>query len=297
MHTNLFKQTWFQEIDWLLLFSLVPGITLLALLQANVSNGLRAWLMIGFLCFYPGYLLVRRTNVNGLFFKLFLSIGLSFTLVTCMALLALSFGRWSPVNQSVILILIVFTDILFGQRSILYYCFPFLDPSSFRFRDRPQSTTIYQDPSRPVIRPIANEIWQIEYLKIKSYSLQKEVELVVISDLITQECLTAIPYLQGHPNQLTHHLSWLFIKRDYPTYLEFHHFDDLDTKAFLNWLTQTSPEIIFVPPVQNYPAQLHDDLAQFINQHAYPDLPIHDQLKEWVKAYNQSLKASLYPHA
>ncbi|MFK7805333.1 MAG: hypothetical protein AB8G95_27115 [Anaerolineae bacterium] len=287
-------------IDQVLLFSLLPGSAIIFFLWFDFSNSIRTLITILFLSFYPGYLLVRRVAIEGDIFKLVLSVGLSLSLMTTLALTTLTLSFWNPVFQTAILVFIVMADALLGKSSLFRPSpakvnIPLLeDPATKLAVNRPFDEIIISRKTRIEQRPLfaskSNYIWGVEVLTINNKYGYQAIKVLFISDLITQKCLNII-HLETHsPQFVISQLSWLFLTDEPPVYLEIHPISETDGYIYFDWLQKNYATVSLIPPDKNNRTKAVQTLCHDLKRlKPAANMTLKKQLEIWKNSYNARL--------
>lgn len=297
---NFNNRTSDQFIDQVLLFSILPGLAILIFLYTDFTSGIRTLTTLLFLSFYPGYMLVRHLAIDGVIFKIVLSVGLSLSLLTAVALATLTTSWWNPVWHTTIIVLTVMADALIGKHSLLRpspaeVTVPLIEDPSFRLSvNRPFRRQIYTRDylieNRPNDQPKVNYIWGVEFLSIKNHPGSKLINVLVISDLLTRECLMAVPIKARKPEFIISQLSWLFLTYEAPRFLEISPINERDGYIYFNWLQQNDSTVGLIPPDQRDRPQAHMKLSLYLRRlNLSENVTLKQQLEAWKDGYNRGL--------
>ena len=297
---NFYNRTQAQFIDQVLLFSILPGIAILSFLYTGFSGGIRTLITILFLSFYPGYLLVRHLSISGAVFKIVLSVGLSLSLLTALALATLTTSWWDPVWHTAFIVLMVMADALIGKHSLLRpspadLSIPLIEDPAFKLAvNRPLRRQIYTRSylieNRPTAQAKANYIWGIEFVSVKNYSGLKTLNALIISDLLTDECLMVIPLKAHKPELIITQLSWLFLTYEIPRFLEISPINEKDGYVYYHWLKNNHPTVGLIPPDRKNRPKAHTKLSRYLARlNLSENRSFKHQLESWQDGYNRGL--------
>ena len=297
---NFYNRTQAQFIDQVLLFSILPGIAILFFLYTDFTGGIRTLTTILFLSFYPGYLLVRHISIHRSGFKIVLSVGLSLSMLTAIAMATLTTSWWDPAWHTVIIVLVVMADALVGKHSLLRpspadLSIPLVEDPDFKLAvNRPFKRQIYTRryliDNRPATQPKANYIWGVEFLSVKNHSSSKIISTLVISDLLTDECLMVIPLKAHLPEVIITQLSWLFLTHESPRFLEISPINEKEGYTYYHWLKNNHPTVGIIPPDRRNRPKAHTMLSRYLGRlNLSENRSFKHQLETWREGYNRGL--------